>query len=211
VLAMIEINLLPSEYRPRDSTNLPLIGTLAVGIFAVGAIIIYGMQLNGELNRAKQRNETLTADRNAVKKRADEVDRKQREIDAAKIRQQTIIEISQSKVMWSLKIVQFAQIMEQFDDFWISDLSVSGKGNSGELQMNVYAMGSDLKRVAAWRERVKTDPNFFYHFGDLESDTVRISSLTGYENAANQMTFRVSLPLKEDAADEGKGRRRRRR
>ena len=36
MLAMIEINLLPEIYRPRDKTNIPLMLTVAAGMLVVG-------------------------------------------------------------------------------------------------------------------------------------------------------------------------------
>ena len=45
MLAMIEINLLPPEYRVQERTPLGLILTIVLGMLTVGAIGIYGIDL----------------------------------------------------------------------------------------------------------------------------------------------------------------------
>ena len=49
MLGMIEINLLPPEYRAPEGTNLPLIAALAIGVLVVGFTGLYGMNLSNEL------------------------------------------------------------------------------------------------------------------------------------------------------------------
>ena len=49
MLAMIEINLLPQEYRVQERTPLGLILTIVLGMLTVGAIGIYGIDLKNQL------------------------------------------------------------------------------------------------------------------------------------------------------------------
>jgi len=38
---MIEINLLPPEYRPRETTNVPFMLTLVAGFIVIGGLFLY--------------------------------------------------------------------------------------------------------------------------------------------------------------------------
>ena len=49
MLAMIEINLLPQEYRPPESTNVPLMLTILGGVVVVCGLFFYMMKVQGEI------------------------------------------------------------------------------------------------------------------------------------------------------------------
>jgi hypothetical protein len=62
--------------------------------------------------------------------------------------------------------------------------------------MKLAATGSDLRSVARFRDAIKNDPNFFYHFDELDSKEVRVASLSEELNYNEKMDFTVKLPLK---------------
>src|SRR5581483_6127413 len=124
MLGMIEINLLPQEYRVQERTPLGLFLTIVVGICTVGAIGIYWINLKKELAQKELDNTRLKQEKEVTDKRKAEVVALEKEIETAKKRQETIIEISQSKIIWSQKLLQFGKIMQEYPDFWIDRLQL---------------------------------------------------------------------------------------
>lgn len=196
MLAMIEINLLPDIYRPRDKTNVPLMLTVAVGMLVVGAIILWGIELNRTLATRTTEAEGFTKERDSLKEDVKKVKQLKQKIARQKARQDTIIEISQSKVMWSLKLQQLAAIMDKFPSFWVKRMSLTKAKGGGALKMEVSATGSNLREVARFRDSIKADPNFAYHFDELEGYQVRIGKLPAGMNFKEKMDLSLTLPLK---------------
>jgi len=195
---MIEINLLPQEYRVQDRTPLGLLLTVVVGLCAVGAISIYWIDRKKELAAVENKNARLTEMRDTTAKERQAVEKLKKEIETAKKRQETIIEISQSKIVWSQKLVQFGKIMAEFPDFWIDRLQLS-KADKSKLTLTFYALGSDLRKVAAFRERIESDTNFWYHFERFEAPRTSTSSsgpLRKYGYEGPTMNFDVVIPVK---------------
>jgi Tfp pilus assembly protein PilN len=198
MIAMIEINLLPAEFRPREKTNLGLIATVAIGLLVFGGVAMVGFDQNNTLAGLETQYDTLGKEKADWDRKVKYVRGLEKEIAQQKDRQNTIIDISQSKIMWSLKLEQFSMIMKDFPGFWIQRLVLT-KTKKGEqaLRMECSAAGSSLRKVAAFRERIKTDPNFFYHFSALDSSEVRFVQLEKGLNISEQMDFTIELPLRK--------------
>lgn len=203
MLGMIEINLLPQEYRVQERTPLGLFLTIVVGICTVGAIGVYEINLKKELAAKQLENQRLTAEQERTAKEKEAVVKLEKEIEIAKKRQETIIEISQSKIIWSQKLIQFGKIMAEYPDFWIDRLSLQRGGDRpGRLTMTFYALGNDIRKAAAFRERVQSDTNFWYHFEKFDAPLIRVngpgspSPLTTYGYNGPTMYFDVAIPVK---------------
>ena len=208
MLAMIEINLLPPEYRPRETTNIPLIATILGGVVVVCGLLFYWMSVNGAVAELTRKNADLAKQKTDLEAEAKKIDTLKEEIERQKSRQQTIIEISQSKVMWSQKLEQLAQILGQNEfktKFWVTSLVLSkaaGRaGATSTLLMRVSGIGYDMREVAKLRDAIQQDQNFFYHFVKLESFTVNRKDLNEGENrnATEQMDFEIKLPVQSGA------------
>lgn len=214
MLAMIQINLLPQEYRPAEGTNFPLVAALVVGLAALSLTGGYAMVLNDELTTLEREETELVEKKTQLETKGKEVDEAKAEIARHTSRQDAIIKISQSKVMWSLKLDQFARIVgsERFSGFWITSLQLTdARGRQGSLNMQVSAIGRDLNDVSAFRDALKDDANFFYHFTDLNAPSVQTQTLSPgqYLNATSTMSFRMTLPVRQFQAQEtGRGGRR---
>jgi Tfp pilus assembly protein PilN len=206
---MIEINLLPDIYRPREKTNVPLMATVAVGMVVVGMVILWGVELKRELGALNSEASKLVKKKKALEDEVEKVNQLKQKIARQKARQTTIIDISQSKVMWSLKLQQLALIMGGFDDFWIKRMQLSKSRKGQALKLDMSAAGGSIASVARFRDALKADPNFAYHFQELENQQVKIATLPeGKWNFDQRMDLTISLPLKT-AADGGKKKKRR--
>jgi Tfp pilus assembly protein PilN len=199
---MIEINLLPQEYRVQERTPLGLILTIVLGMLTVGAIGIYGIDLKNQLSAETARNLSLTAERDKLKIEADKIDKLKKDIATAQKRQDAIIQISQSKIIWSQKLIQFGRILSNYPDFWIDRLSMArgGKG-AGTITLGFFAVGTDMRTIAQFRERLTGDTNFWYHFAPLEAPRITVTDAGGgplapYGYKGGVMYFACTMPLK---------------
>ncbi len=197
MLAMIEVNLLPPEYRPRESTNVSLMVTLVGGLAVLGGLVLWLLSLNSELDQLKLQNESLTRKRDDLKVLEANVDKLKEEIARQKARQETIIEISQSKIMWSQKLEQLANILgtSGYEKFWVSTLSLTKQAKGSTFTLKFSGIGNSLSDVAALRDTMKNDANFFYHFSELQNPSVRRTAIEGYANATEKVDFEIKLPL----------------
>jgi len=201
---MIEINLLPQEYRVQERTPLGLFLTVVVGICTVGAIGVYEIRLKKDLADKQNENVTLKAEQEKTAKDKADVIKLEKDIEVARKRQETIIEISQSKIIWSQKLVQFGRIMQEYPNFWIDRLNLQkgGGGDKGRLTLNFYALGNNLKDVAAFRKRVIEDTNFWYHFERFDAPRVTVPQsgaggpLSKYGYNGPIMYFDVTIPIR---------------
>jgi len=196
VLAMIEVNLLPVEYRPPEKTNFPLVATIAAGVLMFTGVLAWGLSVRGQLAEAEATKAQLIDQANVLEGEAKIVRELKKKVEQAKTRQDTIIQISQTKIMWSLKLQQFSQILGGFTGFWLQRLSLAPAGRAGNsVTMQMSATGSSLRDVARFRAALKDDPNFSYHFSELQSSPVQVSGLPDGYNYKEKMDFQLTLPL----------------
>jgi hypothetical protein len=202
MLGMIEINLLPQEYRVQERTPLGLLLTVVVGFLIVGGVVIYGLELKNQLTKATSENASLTTKKEAADKDVARLDALNAEIKNAQRRQTAIIDISQSKILWSQKLVQFGRILADYPDFWIDRLSLErgGARGNGTLSCTFYALGGDLRRLASFREKVKNDTNFWYHFDSFDANSDRKllkgGPLAQYGYTGPVMQLTATMPVK---------------
>lgn len=198
MLAMIEINLLPQEFRPHESANVPLMLTILGGVVVVCGLFFYMMKIDGEVRELERVNAELTQRKANLELEAKKVDKLKEEIERQKSRQETIIEISQSKVMWSQKLEQFSRIMGDHKNFWVTQINLTktaGRGAGSTLQLRTSGLHYDMREVAKLRDALQNDQNFFYHFDALESYTVNRVSVPNARNATEKMDFEIRLPV----------------
>lgn len=200
MLAMIEINLLPQEYRPRDSTNVPLMLTALGGIVLVCGLMFSLVSIQNDVRDLEHKVSDLGKRKADLELEAKRVDALKEEIERQKSRQETIIEISQSKVMWSQKLEQFARVMGNHRNFWVNQLTLTksaatARGSGSTFSMRVSGLHYDISEVAKLRDALQNDQNFFYHFDELQSYTVSKAPVTGMRNATERMDFEIKLPV----------------
>jgi Tfp pilus assembly protein PilN len=198
---MIEVNLLPPEYRPRESTNVSLLVTLIGGLAVLGGLVLWWLSLNNQLDELTLANEGLVRKRDDLKVLETKVIKLREEIARQKFRQETIIEISQSKIMWSQKLEQLSNILATggYEKFWVNNLSLAKSTKGSVFTLKFSSIGNSLSDVALLRDTMKNDANFFYHFTELQNTNVRRIDLKGYANATEKLEFEIKLPLESPA------------
>lgn len=201
MLGMIEINLLPQEYRVQERTPLALFLTIVAGIIVVGGIGVTAIRVRDELLQAQKKQEELKTEKAQWEERKKTVEGFKAEIATAQRRQMTIIEISQSKIMFSQKLCQFGKLLADYPGFWIDRLGMS---RGGGIETAFTAVADDLNKIAEFREAVTGDTSFWYHFKAfdtnayaLNKDVVVPSGIGGPSNPAPKVvTFSTRWALK---------------
>ena len=126
---MIQINLLPDEYRKRSGTPIARFVATLVGVVAVlGACGMYGYTHFIELKRATDLRDSRAAETETKERLGDRSLALQREIDAYTKRRKAIQTISRSRTLWSKKLDQF------FDIVTGHGTDEEGRGVGGEHQ-----------------------------------------------------------------------------
>lgn len=197
MLGMIEVNLLPAEYRAPEGGGTGFLVTVIAGFAVCLVLFMFLRDQQRQLSDLTFEGERLGREKADLEVEAKKVDRLQEEILEQKARQDTIIEISQSKVMWSQKLEQLSRIMSSFKTFWVNRVTLTKSAKGSVLSLQTQGLGGNLSEVARLRDALKDDANFFYHFGELENRAVnKVDLQDRYRNANEKMEFEIKLPLK---------------
>jgi hypothetical protein len=197
---MIEINLLPPEFRVQERTPLGLFLTIVAGVCVVCTIGIYGIQLSQDLRVEQDVNMQKTQEKERWLQKKKEVDDLREQISIAQKRQETIINISQTKIMWSQKLCQLGRIMADYPQFWIDGLVLDRTG----LVTTFRVANEDITKIVEFEEAVQNDASFWYHFKSFDANSFNVGHKVGIETgpkgppvqAASVITFATKLPLR---------------
>ncbi|MGE4618734.1 MAG: hypothetical protein AAEJ04_02880 [Planctomycetota bacterium] len=176
---MIKINLLPTELQraantPRTVFYSVLSGVAAVAMGAIGIVWLWISQ--GTLEATA---ETQTALVSVLEERAQEVDRIQSDIDYYRQREESIIQIKTSRILWAPKLDQMLALIP--DDIWITSLSVdvldeaeyrwdpNNKQTGGRVNLDCVALGDDPQVFTRFRKALSEDQRFYADLVDVSS------------------------------------------
>lgn len=197
---MIEINLLPPEFRVQERTPLGLFLTIVAGVCVVCSIGIYGIQLSQDLRNEDDLHTQKTSEKERWEQKKKEVDDLRDQIATAQKRQETIINISQTKIMWSQKLCQLGRIMGDYPQFWIDGLTLDRQG----LTTSFKVANEDIIKVVEFEDAVQNDASFWYHFKNFEANSFNVTKNEKIETgqkgpevrAQSVITFATKLPLR---------------
>lgn len=130
---MIQINLLPPEYRPRTGTPMARFVAIVAGIVMVlsaGGAYAYTHFI--ELSKVKELKRSRQEEVTSMEMQRDRSLRLQAEIDSYEQRRRAIQTINRSRTLWSRKLDQFFDIVtgRDVDDtsaVWLEDVEVPVK------------------------------------------------------------------------------------
>jgi Tfp pilus assembly protein PilN len=170
---MIEINLLPPQYRAVERTPLPIFLTLVGGLLLVAGSLVALAWATRDARKAEELKGNLTAERNEKKKQAQVVDQLEEEIKEAQGRVDTLLNIAESKIYWAQKLEQLVRSLPA--SVWIDSLSISQKQPGvGEVKLVCNARGTGFNKLAELKQSLRGDTNFFYHFSGIEAPTIEV-------------------------------------
>jgi cell division protein FtsB len=130
---MIQINLLPPEYRPRTGTPVARFVAIVVGIvMALSAGGAYAYTHFIELSKVKELRQSREEEVKTTEMQRDRSLRLQQEIDMYEQRRRAIQTINRSRTLWSRKLDQFfeiiaAQNVDESMALWMDTIDVPAK------------------------------------------------------------------------------------
>ncbi len=213
---MIEVNLLPAELRRVEHTPLPRFLVILIGTAAVMATVAFGVIVN--LRRVPDlgvRQADLVKEIAVAQTAAAAYDKLQDEISDVTARKHAIAEVWRTRIIWSLKLAQLAQMTPPYVGFTGMKLD-EGRStgnreqeNGGMLTLESLLAGSDLNRVADWRRIVEgsirlttnlggPDPgkSFYASFQDLlPTETTKVDVKDDYVEK-EALKVALKMPIK---------------
>jgi Tfp pilus assembly protein PilN len=211
---MIEVNLLPLELRRVEHTPLPrflviIIGTAVVlTMAAVGSII--SLRTVPDL---RARDNSLTSDIGRSQVAAAAYDKILDQIAETQDRKTAIAEVWRTRIMWSEKLSQIAEMTPAFvglTELTLEESRQTGRGgeeNGGTLTLQSICAGTDHSRIAnvrrifqgQYRVAENSDPwvgkRFYGSFQDLlPTGTQMVEVKDCVETEA--LKFSLEMPLK---------------
>lgn len=181
---MIKVNLLPPEYRKVDGTPVARFVTLVLGVFlTASAMSVWGYVHFGMLEEVRERRRGLEEERAGLQKLADRSLALLEEFKEYQRRRETIEEIDKTRILWSRKLDQLADLIHnkgQTDrhQVWLSDVrasSSSSKNSGGSLTISGWSGGEELARLSDFNKDLRQDEEFaadFKHFDPPRGDRV---------------------------------------
>lgn len=187
---MIEINLLPPQYRTVERTPLPImLGLMGAGaVCAIMLLVLFGMGHTTRKLEEKKGQLTLVRDQKA--KEVEDIKKIERELAESQGRVDTVLGIAESKVYWAMKLDQFVRALPSYA--WIENLNFDG----GRVVMSCKARGTSLQRYTELRQRFRNDTNFAYHFESMPPVPIDVVNPGAQYLEPAVLSFQVMLPLK---------------
>ena len=218
---MIEVNLLPAEFRRVEHTPLPRFLVIILGTAAVMATTAFGVIVNlRNVPDLEARQATHVRDIGASQPQAAVWDKLQDEIADAKERKQAIAEVWRTRILWSEKLSQLAQMAPNFIGFQeikVDEPRASGSRNEAEtggmLTLESLCAGANLDRVADFRRIVEgqirltsaSDPRVGQHFFSsftevLPTETTKVDTKQEEYVEKEALKFTLRMPVKAASA-----------
>ncbi|NJN14212.1 MAG: hypothetical protein HC813_00670 [Planctomycetes bacterium] len=171
---MIQINLLPAEYRKAEATPIGrFIAIVAGAVLVTGGLVAYGFVHYSTLKGVREVREATEAEYQNKKAQADVSLALQAEISAYEGRRKAIQQVAKDRILHSRKLDEFLDIIynkgERTSYFvWLKDLSAKPgravrKGvpeTGGTVSFSGWAETREFSRVTNLRDSIRKDPYF---------------------------------------------------
>jgi hypothetical protein len=184
---MIQVNLLPPEYRKSEGTPLPrFLAILGGVVLCAGAIGLFLYVHFGTLMRYTSIREQKEDTYYKQKVLADRSLALQREYNEYQKRRKTIEAVSNQRILLSKKVDELCDLIHNRGDrkdhfIWLTSLSASvggqtsGKGKGpvagGEMRFKGFSATEDFSRLANFRDEIEKsaeNDGFFADFASID-------------------------------------------
>ncbi len=201
---MIQVNLLPPEYRKVEGTPVARLVAVLAGVFitatavSVWGYVHFAILAKEQTKRAQMEEELVSLQALATRSQA-----LLTEFKEYQARRGTIESIGKSRVLWSKKLDEFADVVHNKGDkkrhlVWFSGVRTGaprGPGSAGVLSVDGWS-GGDYTRLADFSEDVQKS-EFFEDFMSIDPPR---GELVQFQDALDPNTawkFAAKLDLKE--------------
>jgi len=167
---MIQINLLPSDFRRRERLSIKVWGTLLATVVVVCCSLGYFGHVY--LNEFK----TIEGERVGREDRLKNLEPQAKydddlvaEAKEYKKRAKTIQDIATSRVLWTRLVDQFIDIVNnegetERHNVWFRDLAIKGDKGGPTWSLSAFSQSKSFTRQANFLDDIKNHPEFFADF-----------------------------------------------
>ena len=180
---MITINLLPQEFRRRDRTSPKVLAAVMGGVLLVTSSAGYlGYRWFGVLAEKEQEKTRLEENLRNLEQSAAYQEALVKEAAEYQKRSDTIQQISESRVLWTRKVDQLIDIVNNDGDterhtVWFKNLTIrpgDGKAAGPALSLRAYSQTDQFAKVANFLDDVKRH-DFFKDFRTISAPGGRVA------------------------------------
>jgi len=214
---MIQVNLLPPEYRKSEGTPLPRFLAILGGVVLCSAAIGLFLFVHfGTLMKYTSIREQKEDSYYKQKVLADRSLALQREYNEYQKRRKTIEEVASQRILLSKKIDQLCNLIHNNGDhdkyfIWLTSLSanVGGKGGKsrskkaaatgGEMKFKGFSASADFSRLATFRDAIEASAEgdgFFSDFTTIDYPAWQVERWDDGLEPAEAGTFNHTLVMK---------------
>lgn len=196
---MIRVNLLPPEYRKVDGPPVGRVVSLVAGAFLVASSLgAWGWVHFGPLAEEEGRRAQLEEELTQIKQQADRSQALLREFTEYQRRRETIEKIGTSRILWSRKLDEMADIIHNKGDqkeylVWLSGMrTASGRTADSPVGLHIQGLcGGSLSNLSAFNYKIKETKEFFDDFTrvDPPAGTQKILDDKKWPNKAWDFSF----------------------
>jgi Tfp pilus assembly protein PilN len=212
---MITINLLPEELKRREGTPLRRLAlTLAGALLTTSAVSVYAYTEFGLMPGIQSEREQVQSVLTSLASAAGHSDGLAREKQDYDRRIETIQKIGNSRVLWSRKLDQFFDIVNNDADrdshfIWLKTVSAkpgltTGKEpTGGALSISGYSATSKLQRLSQFHEDIKNH-EFFGDFFFIDNPSGKVVEWDDGRKPEAAWEFSFNLKLSPPGEDKEK-------
>ena len=189
MLFLIEINLLPPQYRKLRRTPWPIFLALTLGVALVSIAVFMLVETVAESNQLATELQSKKSLLEATKTAAEELEKVNGQINQLQDWSVQAIKLAQTKIYWSPIIDRFAQMLPP--QAWVNSIALSAEGG---MRIPCIAAGADFGPFLGFRSRLQESTNFFYHFKEVLGDNATVSKGVG-RIGGSTISFEITLPM----------------
>jgi Tfp pilus assembly protein PilN len=203
---MIKVNLLPAEYRKVDGPPVARLVTLVAGsVLVAGSMLGWGWVRFNVLREAAAQREVLEGELKTVRDQAERSGQLLAEYKEYQNRRATIEKIAQSRILWSRKLDEFADIVQNKGDtkqylVWLSAIR-SGPARRADGGASLFTSGvsggESYSRLSDFNRALKDTKDFFDDFLHVDPPEGSQVKLPGGRSPAVGWQFQFTLDLKK--------------
>lgn len=169
---MIEINLLPPEYRHVERAPMAALLGVVFALAILGGLGFYYILMLSETENMRITSKQRADHLKQVELAAKEVDRLEAEKVAAEQRLNYIKALARRRLPWGLKLTQFQNIVAEARDIQVTRLSLQTFGQTYKLVVDVTIRG-EAGSHTEMLNHFYNDHSFMHHFEESPAtDTV---------------------------------------
>ncbi|MCB9882248.1 MAG: hypothetical protein H6832_16740 [Planctomycetes bacterium] len=200
---MIQINLLPSEYRSRERLSLKVWATMFAAVVTVcGAGGYFGHVYLDEYKAVEAQRITREDKLRELKPLASHYDKLVAEAKDYRQRETTIQDIATSRALWTKLLDNFIDIVNnegntERHSVWFDNLTVAGgRGKTGpSWNLKALSQSNSFTKQANFLDDVRNDPEFFKDFDMINAPGGAVVSESSKE-PPEAISFELRLAMK---------------